>query len=90
MWVVRRKYFVFFLNFLPHLFVNSKSCITFALAFGKQCGNAMRNEGQYRSLTSFHTDKQYNLVFYKARSVRNEKRTVNNLKIFIPASTNNF
>ena len=39
---VGEKYFAFFLNFLPHLFVNSKSCITFALAFGKQRGNAER------------------------------------------------
>ena len=61
--VVCEKYFAFFLKFLFVLFVISKSCITFALAFGKQRGNAMRNEGQYRSLTSFHTDKQYNLAF---------------------------
>ena len=63
--MVCEKYFAFFLNFLSYLFVISKSCITFALAFGKQCGNAVRNEGQYRSLTSFHTDKQYNLAFNK-------------------------
>ena len=63
--VVGEKYFAFFLNFLLDLFVISKTCITFALAFGKQRGNAMQNEGQDRSLTSFHTDKQYNLAFNK-------------------------
>ena len=37
------------------------------------------------------TDKQYNLAWlFRQESVRNEKRTVNNLKIFIPASTNKF
>ena len=39
--VVGEKYFAFFLNFLLDLFVDSKTCITFALAFGKQRGNAM-------------------------------------------------
>ena len=63
--VVGEKYFAFFLNFLLDLFVESKTCITFALAFGKQRGNVMQNEGQDRSLTSFHTDKQYNLAFNK-------------------------
>ena len=38
--VVGEKYFAFFLNFLLDLFVGSKTCITFALAFGKQRGNA--------------------------------------------------
>ena len=63
--VVGEKYFAFFLKFLFDLFVDSKTCITFALAFGKQRGNAVLKRRQYRSLTSFHTDKQYNLVFNK-------------------------
>ena len=39
--MVDEKYFAFFLIFLLDLFVDSKSCITFAFAFGKQRGNAM-------------------------------------------------
>ena len=74
-------------------FASSKTCLTFALAFGKQRGNAAPNDSDDRSLTTFHYRQAVQPCFdffIEARSVRNEKRTVNNLKIFIPASTNNF
>ena len=35
------------------MFVNSKTCLTFALAFGKQRGNAASAKRD-RSLTTFH------------------------------------
>ena len=47
------KYFALFLNFLSKMFVNSKTCLTFALAFGKQRGNAASAKRD-RSLTTFH------------------------------------
>ena len=64
----------------------SKNRFTFALAFGKQviCDPQAR-----WSLTTFHTDKQYNVAFgifmleVITSKVRNEIRTVKNNLIYI-------
>ena len=48
--------------FLPQMFVSLKKSCTFALAFGPEHIVPVLG-AQFRSLTSFHTDKQYNPVF---------------------------
>ena len=78
--------------FLSKKFAVNKKCITFALAFGTEhtvpvLGSAIR------SLTSFHTDKQYNPAVYQFwYSCRKRKGTKNEPSIIIweiiPASTN--
>ena len=50
---------------LLNLFANSKSCLTFALAFGKQRGNAFGWPGSTIDPWQHSiTDKQYNLAWF--------------------------
>ena len=56
------KKFEYFVKKLPQKFAVNKKCITFALAFGTEHTVPVLGSTD-RSLTSFHTDKQYNPAF---------------------------
>ena len=78
---VKTKKSSFFVNFFSYLFVSSKNSTTFALAFGKQRGNAVFGSMMILENIPYRQAVQRSLFENLNKEikckVRNEKRTVN-------------